>query len=149
LLKMNASPFFIPNGLLLLFLGVVYGAVALGIVSDSKLVVLTRRELAAYFTSPVAYIVMLGLSLLGGLSYWIFVGAIYRGAVRYEPIIINYFGDIPLVVVLFVVPAITMRLFAEEKRTGTYEVLMCAPVKEPTVVLSKYIACLIFFMMLW
>jgi ABC-type transport system involved in multi-copper enzyme maturation permease subunit len=42
-----------------------------------------------------------------------------------------------------------MRLFAEEKRTGTYEVLMCAPVSETPVVISKLLASLTFFMLIW
>ena len=149
LLKMNVSPFFIPTGLLIMFLAAIYGAAALGIVSDNKLVVLTRRELTAYFYSPIAYIVMLAMALLGGLAYWLFISAIHLGGILYEPIVAQYYQMFPPIVVLFLVPAISMRLVAEEKRTGTYEVLMCAPVKESTVVLSKFIACLIFFLLLW
>ena len=48
--------------MLLMFLGLIYGAVALGVVSDNRLVVLTRRELAGYFYSPIAYLVMLGMA---------------------------------------------------------------------------------------
>ncbi len=149
LLKMNVSPFFIPTGLVIMFLAGVYGAVALGIVSDKKLVVLTRRELTSYFYSPIAYIVMLAMALLGGLAYWLFISAIHLGGILYEPIVAHYYQMFPPVVVLFLVPAITMRLVAEEKRTGTYEVLMSAPVKESTVVLSKFFAGLAFFLMLW
>ena len=149
LLKLQVAPFFVPNGLLLMFVGVLYGAVSLAIVSDNRLVVLTRRELTGYFYSPVAYIVMLGMALLGALAYFFFINFIARGSIRVEPIVLRFFQDLPPFVVMFVVPAITMRLLAEEKRTGTYEVLMCAPVKETTVVLSKFFACLIFFMLLW
>lgn len=149
LINMQVTPFFVPSGLVLLFLGVVYGAVSLGIVSDNCLVVLTRRELTGYFYSPVAYVVMLGMALIGGFAYWIFVSLLFRGEISFEPIVQHYFNLFPPFVVVFVIPAITMRLMAEEKRTGTYEVLMCAPVKETTVVLSKFIACLIFFMLLW
>ncbi|MCE9534629.1 MAG: ABC transporter permease [Planctomycetes bacterium] len=149
LMKMETTPFLVPTGLLLLLLGAIYVAVALGIVSDNKLVVLTRRELASYFHSPVAYIVMLAMALLGALSYDFFINALTGGAL-YEPIIYYYYQVIPLfVVVIFVVPSITMRLLAEEKRTGTYEVLMCAPVKESTVVFSKFLAGLTFYMLLW
>lgn len=149
LFKLNLEPFFVPTGLLLMVFGAIYGAVALGVASDSRLVVLTRRELMSYFYSPIAYIVMLGMALLGGVAYFFFVDFIRTGAIRVEPIVLFYFQDLPPFVVIFVVPAITMRLLAEEKRTGTYEVLMCAPVKESTVVLSKHIAALIFFMLLW
>jgi ABC-2 type transport system permease protein len=146
--KMQLSPFLVPNGLLLMFLGAVYGSVSLAIVSDNKLVVQTRRELTSYFYSPVAYIVMLAMAVLGGLAYYFFINILHRGIV-YEPIVLHYFSMFPPVVVMFVVPAITMRLMSEEKRTGSYEVLMCAPVRESTVVLSKFFACLIFFMLLW
>jgi ABC-type transport system involved in multi-copper enzyme maturation permease subunit len=112
-------------------------------------VVLTRRELSGYFYSPIAYVVMLAMALLGGLAYWYFLQGIVSGAVLYEPIVANYYRAFPPIVVLFLVPAITMRLVAEEKRTGTYEVMMCAPVKETTVVLSKFVGCLAFFVMLW
>ena len=149
LIGMKVSPFFVPTGLLMIFLGLVYAAVSLAVVSDNRLVVLTRRELTSYFYSPVAYIVMLGMALLGFIAYLLFINLIIRGDVQYEPIVSNYFNFFPPIVVIFVVPAITMRLMAEEKRTGTYEVLMCAPVKETTVVLSKFIAGLIFFMLLW
>jgi ABC-2 type transport system permease protein len=148
-LKMDVAPFFVPTGLLLLVLGVLYGGVALGAASESRLVVLARRELMSYFTSPIAYIVMLGMALLAAVAYFFFVDLIKVGMIRVEPIVLFYFQDLPPYVVIFVVPAITMRLLAEEKRTGTYEVLLCAPVKETTVVLAKHIAALIFFMLLW
>ena len=49
----------------------------------------------------------------------------------------------------FLVPALTMRLLSEEKRTGTLEVLLTAPVNEAAVVLSKFLACWLFFMLCW
>jgi len=87
--------------------------------------------------------------LMGWTAYYFFVNFIKAGGIRIEPIVLNYFQDFPPIVILVLVPAITMRLLAEEKRSGTYEVLMCAPVKESTVVLSKHVAALIFFMLLW
>ncbi len=149
LLRTDASPFLAPTGLLLIFLGAIYGAVALSVVSESRLVTLTRRELTSYFYSPMAYLVMLGMALIAFLAYWYFISQLGLGYIRYEPIVFHYFNLFPPILVIFVVPAITMRLMAEEKRSGTYEVLMCAPVKETTVVLSKFVAGLTFFMILW
>jgi len=143
------TPFLTPNGLLLIFLSGIYGMTSLAIVSDSKLVVQARRELTTFFYSPVAYIVMLAMALLGFVAFWFFVSLVAEVGQVGEPIVRHYFSMLPPIVVMFVVPAITMRLFSEERRTGTYEVLMCAPVKESTVVLSKFFACLIFFMLLW
>src|SRR5205085_9120318 len=63
------SAFFLPSGLVLMYLGVEYFAVYLGICSDNKLVVLTRRELASFFHSPIAYIVLMGMAGIGWLNY--------------------------------------------------------------------------------
>src|SRR3954447_7362783 len=68
----------------------------------------------------------------------------------FEPIVAQYvFELIPVIVQIFVVPAITMRLLAEEQRTGTLEVLLTAPVNESTVVLSKFLAAWFFYLLLW
>ena len=68
-----------------------------------------------------------------------------------EPVVLYfYLGTLYGVFMLvFQVPALTMRLFSEEKRTGTYEVLMCAPVSETPVVISKLLAALAFYMLIW
>ena len=52
-------------------------------------------------------------------------------------------------VFLFIPPLLTMRLFAEERSTGTLEMLMTAPLRDWQVVLSKYLACLAFYVVLW
>jgi len=56
---------------------------------------------------------------------------------------------VPVICATFVVPILTMRLLSEEKRTGTLEVLLTAPVSETTVVLSKFFASLVFFLIAW
>jgi ABC-type transport system involved in multi-copper enzyme maturation permease subunit len=66
-----------------------------------------------------------------------------------EPIVGRYFGVMPIICLIFIVPVITMRLLSEERRTGTLEVLLTAPVREVTVVLSKFIAAWVFFMLTW
>jgi ABC-2 type transport system permease protein len=67
-----------------------------------------------------------------------------------EPIVRDYFFElIPILCVILPVPALTMRLLAEEKQTGSLEVLMTAPVNEWPVVLSKFLATWIFFMICW
>jgi len=55
----------------------------------------------------------------------------------------------PVMSVIFVVPVLTMRLLSEEKRSGTLEVMLTAPVDEVTVALSKFFASLVFFLFLW
>lgn len=145
------AAYLVPYGLILGTIGFLYLAVALGTVSDAPLVVLTRRELAAYFYSPIAYVLLFGMAFTSGVGYLTFVGQLVSaGAVR-EPILRENmgYGILAAFQVLFLVPALTMRLFSEEKRTGTLEVLLTAPVNEGTVVLSKFLACWAFYMVCW
>jgi len=133
-------------------LGLLYAALAAGLCSDHPLVVLTRRELAAYFYSPIAYLVLFGLTCVGWYLFSNFVTLVTRetGQPLIEPIVQYYILDwFPIICVMFVVPVLTMRLLSEEKRSGTMEVLLTAPVSESSVVLSKFLAVLIFFMLLW
>jgi ABC-type transport system involved in multi-copper enzyme maturation permease subunit len=147
--------FFLPSGLILLYLGVEYLIVYLGVCSDSKLVVLTRRELASFFCSPVVYVLMIGMSIMGWYLYLLFVADIVSappqmGSQMMEPIVrnilVSFMALIPLIIL---VPVITMRLLSDEKRTGTLEVLLTAPVDEWQVVLAKFFAGLRVFMLCW
>jgi ABC-type transport system involved in multi-copper enzyme maturation permease subunit len=149
-------PYFVPYGLLLMSFGLGYMGLSAALCSDSRLVAMTRREVTAYFYSPIAYIVLFGMTIGAGLSYLQFVASLVPQGeglpqpTMIEPIVLRYFfGIFPVLAVLVIVPIVTMRLLSEEKRTGTYEVLMTAPVTEATVVLSKFFAALIFFSLLW
>ncbi len=82
--------FFMPTGLLLLALGVIYAVVGAGIISDNRLVVLTRRELTAFFCSPIAYVVLVGMALMGWFNFLFFVKQIVREPAL-EPILSGYF----------------------------------------------------------
>jgi gliding motility-associated transport system permease protein len=144
--------YLVPSGLLLIGLGALYAIIAVGLVSDRQFLVLTRRELAAYFYSPIAYLVLFGTTIVGLFTYWKFIGSLLdmRGmpAARPEPIVREYIVDLlPVFCVIFIVPVITMRLLSEERRTGTYEVLLTAPLGEMNVVLSKFFAALIFYLL--
>lgn len=148
--------FFIPNGLILMGAGVTYLVVAAGVCLDWPIVVLTRRELASFFYSPVAYLVLLGMLLLGWYSFARFVFRIVLSSTvpnappLFEPIVAEYFfALLPVIVQIFIVPAITMRLLAEEQRTGTLEVLLTAPVHTTTVVISKFLAAWLFYLLTW
>jgi ABC-type transport system involved in multi-copper enzyme maturation permease subunit len=151
------APYFVPAGLMLLSVGLLYLLVAFGICSDLRLVVLTRRELSAFFYSPVAYLVLLGMTLVAFYEYWRFVEILaltsaprFGGGPLEEPIVrYMFYSLIPVICLIFVVPLVTMRLLSEEKRTGTLEVLLTAPVNEGVVVWSKFLAAMLFFLMLW
>src|SRR5581483_3882233 len=67
------TPSLVPGGLILIALGVIYVAVALGICSDNQFVALCRRELSSYFLSPIGYLVLGGLVLIQWIGYRIFI----------------------------------------------------------------------------
>jgi ABC-type transport system involved in multi-copper enzyme maturation permease subunit len=154
----TTSHYLVPDGLVLIGLGALYLLLSIGICSERQLIVLARRELAAYFYSPIAYLVLFGMSVICWLSYWLFLSELVRvqgfGAMAEpqpipEPILRFYFVNLlPVVAMLFVVPAMTMRLLSEEQRTGTMEVMLTAPINEPTVVLSKFFGGLFFFLVM-
>jgi ABC-2 type transport system permease protein len=111
--------------------------------------VLARRELAAYFLSPIAYATGTFFLVVMGASFWLLAHQLVQGAPG-ATAMSELFGSIFFwIAVLVTVPALTMRLFAEEKRAGTFETLMTAPVGEATVVLAKYAAALVFYASLW
>jgi ABC-type transport system involved in multi-copper enzyme maturation permease subunit len=111
---------------------------------------LIRREFTAYFWSPVAYVVF-GTFLLG--TGWLFHMTLdkltARGPVGTEFPMQEMLGTIGFWLIFWVIPPLlTMRLFAEERSTGTLEMLMTAPLKDWQVVLAKFIACFLFFLLL-
>jgi ABC-2 type transport system permease protein len=110
---------------------------------------LTRRELASYFLSFTGYVIIAAAALLTGICLWDILGKIL---LKPLPLPLNelYFGTwYPWLVLIPVVPLITMRVFALEKATGTYENLMTAPVHEGHVVLAKFAATMLFYAIMW
>ena len=149
------EPFFMPSGLLLTLVGVIFLGLSIGMCSDKPLAVLTRRELASYFYSPIAYLVLFGFGLVG---WWMFLQFVNRlsgagrfGGVIQEPIVADYILNwFPIIfLVILGIPVLTMRSFSEEQRTGTMEVLLTVPVSEVTVVLSKFLAVWVFYLLTW
>lgn len=149
-LNVPPTPSLIPGGVILAGLGLLYLAVGIGIASDNQFITLTRRELSAYFLSPIGYLVLAGMVAAQWISYFLFVARLTDGRPRPEPIVEEYGTYILNIFALVVlVPALTMRLFAEEKRTGSLEVLLTAPVNELPVVASKFLASWLFFLFCW
>src|SRR5262245_61664720 len=112
---------------------------------------LIRREFSAFFLSPIAYVVLaVFLAVTGHLFYLMLLQLTARGPQGIEYPMQLMLGDEKFwLVFLFIPPLLTMRLFAEEKSTGTLEVLMTAPVSDWQVVLSKFIACFAFYVLMW
>lgn len=156
----NSAPmetFFVPSGLLLMYLGLEFLMVGVGFTSDRPLVVLTRREVASFFYSPIAYVVIAGTTAVGWFMFVQFAQALIAASDQNpmsdrlaEPIVRYYvFALFPVICVIFIVPVLTMRLLSEERRSGTLEVLLTAPVNEGPVVLSKFFAAFRVFMLAW
>jgi len=100
--------------------------------------VIARREFAGYFNSPIAYIFIIVFLLLTGLLFMLNFFLVGQADMR------GYFGTLPLLLTFFV-PAISMRLWAEDQRQGTFELLMTLPMQAGEVMLGKYLAALGFF----
>ena len=107
------------------------------------------RELRAYFFSPLAYVVLTFFLLVNGYVFWLIVS--YLNDPRAQAGALPLFGQTIFfwLVLLFVAPVLTMRLLSEERRSGTIEMLMTAPVTETQVVLGKYAAALGYYAFLW
>lgn len=152
--SLTSRDYFIPSGLTLIATSILHIGLSLGICSDNPFAVLTRRELAAFFYSPIAYMVLLLSTIVAAFLFLIFVNSILFAAIRgqtiFEPMAPYYLGHVlPVIIQLVLVPALTMRLVSEEKRSGTLEMLLTAPVNEVSVVLAKFTAVLIFWMATW
>ncbi len=150
---LRGPSYFVPDGLVLMAAGLVYLFVSLCVCSDWTFIVLLRRELGSFFFSPVAYLVILGFVLVGWYQFWNFTLMIkppenIPARSIPEPFIIYYiFGLVPVLFLIFAIPMLTMRLISEEQRTGTWEVLLTAPIGETSVVLSKFFAVWFFFLL--
>jgi ABC-2 type transport system permease protein len=142
--------YFVPYGLLLMAVGLLYVAVSLLECSDWPWIVLTRRELGSLFYSPVAYIVLFAFAIVHWLAYFLVVLNLLDNVSVPEPIVGRFFLQWLVVIgTIVAVPVLTMRLLSEEKRTGTLEVLLTAPVDETAVVVSKFLAACIMYMAMW
>ncbi len=111
--------------------------------------VLFKKELRAFFISPVAYIVLALVMILSGYSFRaalsVLESAPSEGSIVtwiFQP---NWFW----LSYFFIFPLLTMRLFAEEKKMGTFETLFTAPVHAWQVVWSKYLAAVFVYCVLW
>ncbi len=116
------------------------------------------KELRSYFVSPVAYVVLTGFLLLGG---WFFFNLLsrfslmltlytqFQGGEAANRLNLNDYVIAPLmhnlsIVLVILVPMITMRSFAEEKKNGTYELLLTSPLRTGELVLGKFLASFFF-----
>jgi len=100
-----------------------------------NIAIIAKRELKGYFVTPVAYIfIVIFLALTGAFAFYI-----GRFFTREQADLVSFFTYHPWLY-LMLIPAISMRLWAEERKTGTIEILMTLPVSTTEAVLGKYLA---------
>ncbi|HUC83554.1 MAG TPA: ABC transporter permease subunit [Candidatus Acidoferrales bacterium] len=111
--------------------------------------VLLRRELAAYFFSFTGYVIIAAITFLTGECFVQFISAL--GSVPFPmPVTQMFFGSFYFwMILLLSAPVITMRLFAHEKASGTFETLMTTPVGDLEVVAAKFAAAFLFYLIMW
>ena len=107
----------------------------------SKVLTLAKKELNFYFNSPLGYIV---ISVFLVISGWLFIQTFFLAS---QASMRNFFDILPMIF-MFVLPAVTMAAWSEEKRSGTVEVLMTFPIKISEAVLAKFISSLVFLAIL-
>ena len=110
---------------------------------------LVRRELSAFFQGPTGFIIIAAVMFLIGLGFVVVLSGL-NGEATPMPVTQVFYGTYFFwVILLLIAPVITMRSFAMERASGTYESLMTAPIGDWQVVLSKFAGALIFYMILW
>ncbi len=110
---------------------------------------LLRRELASFFLSVTGYVIIAATTFLVGLSFVVLLDKLGN---RPSPMPVTemfYRTYFFWLVLLLAAPVITMRLFALEKYSGTFETLMTTPVRDLTVVLAKFSAAFLFYLVMW
>ena len=112
-----------------------------------------KRELFAYFVTPLAYVLIVIFVAWQGIHFDLLVRSFASSpeiSIDQGPVQAFFGGDVfyylPLILMC---PAITMRLFAEERRSGTIETLMTAPVGTPALVLAKFAAAMVLYIAMW
>jgi ABC-2 type transport system permease protein len=110
---------------------------------------LLRRELSAFFLSLTGYVIIAAVTLLVGLSFVVLIAGLGNDPFTAQVTEMFYATFYFWLILLLVTPVITMRLFALEKASGTFETLMTTPVGDLQVVAAKFAAAITFYMMTW
>jgi ABC-2 type transport system permease protein len=112
-----------------------------------------KRELFAFFVTPLAWVLITAFLFVQGMHFYLLVDhfAGQTAVMSDQTPLQAFFGNtVLLYLVLFMlVPPMTMRLFAEERRAGTIETLLTAPVSTVAIVLAKYAAVLVTYLAMW
>jgi ABC-2 type transport system permease protein len=114
---------------------------------------LLSRELGAYFLSPMAFLVLLAVQVIAFFNFWELVDTLSQPQRELSSLrdpMTAYISSSPAfwIAILFGVPMLTMRLLAEERRSGTIETLLTLPVTETEIVVAKWLGGVLMFVML-
>jgi ABC-2 type transport system permease protein len=119
--------------------------------------VICQKELNSYFVSWIAYLLLAMFAVIFGYFFWTLLGFfVFEGIEMQmrgqsipmninEQIIRPLFSNVSVIALLVIIPLITMRLFAEEKRTGTIELLVTSPIRDLEIIIGKWLAALMLY----
>src|SRR5436853_896518 len=118
-----------------------------------NVITIFQKEIKSYFASPIAYGLMAFFALLAGYFFYIYIAMFVARSMesqmfgRPQPMDLNEWIVRPIlmnisVIGLFLIPMITMRLFAEEKRSGTIELLATSPIRDIEIIIGKWLAAM-------
>lgn len=107
----------------------------------NKIIALTKKELYGYFSSPIAYIILIAALSLFNILFFMLIDQNREVSLRDIFQVMEF-------MFIFIVPLLTMKLIAEEKANGTMEFLLTAPLTPTMIVLGKYLSMLIFYSLL-
>ena len=116
-----------------------------------NIVAIADKELRSYFSSPIAYIIIGFFLLPFGVFFYLYLASFVKqsmqqaqfgGAMNINQNVIRYVLQNASVIILFIMPMITMRTYAEEKRSGTIELLLTSPITDVEIILGKFFGAL-------
>ncbi|MCL1051068.1 ABC transporter permease [Shewanella abyssi] len=107
----------------------------------NKIFAITKKELHSYFTSPIAYLVLIASLSLFNMFFYMIIDQNREVSLRDIFQVMEF-------MFIFIIPLLTMKLFAEEKSNGTMEFLLTAPLTPTMIVLGKYLSMLVFYSLL-
>lgn len=105
----------------------------LAAIAGSNITALYKKELKAYFNSPIAYVVMSAFLLMAG---WFFANDLFLGGQAS----LRTFFEVGRLIFVFFIPAVTMRLLAEERQSGSLQLLVTYPISDIEIVIAKWLA---------
>lgn len=115
----------------------------------TRFLTLWKREVASYFVAPVAYILATMFLVVMGVGFWFIANVRLMAGATFYDLLRALYGGVAWFAVLMVIPVLSMRSFAEEKRSGTIEMLLTAPVRDGEVVFSKFLGIFTVYVVMW